>query len=182
MTVTDVRNEPTPQSETTNAADVVRPEELNDLSMAQLRRLWRDRVGKKDPPRIRSMLLRELAWHDQQTVQGGMDAQTRALLQSAVTQANNTTARPGTRPRNTSSKPSRPKLDLQPGTRLIRTWRGKQYEVIVRDKDTPGGGGGGRFEYNGQTYRGLTAITEKITGAHWSGPRFFGLNRVRSAR
>jgi hypothetical protein len=35
------------------------------------------------------------------------------------------------------------------------------------------------FEYQGQRRRSLTMIAARITGAHWSGPRFFGLkNRV----
>jgi hypothetical protein len=33
------------------------------------------------------------------------------------------------------------------------------------------------FEYEGQYYRSLTVIAERITGAHWSGPRFFGLSK-----
>jgi hypothetical protein len=32
------------------------------------------------------------------------------------------------------------------------------------------------FAYNGMTYGSLTKIARIITGAHWSGPRFFGLN------
>jgi hypothetical protein len=31
------------------------------------------------------------------------------------------------------------------------------------------------FEYAGTSYASLTKIAKKITGAHWSGPRFFGL-------
>ena len=34
-----------------------------------------------------------------------------------------------------------------------------------------------RFEYEGERYRSLTVIAERITGAHWSGPRFFGLTK-----
>ena len=33
------------------------------------------------------------------------------------------------------------------------------------------------FEYAGKTYSSLSKIAQAITGAHWSGPRFFGLNR-----
>jgi hypothetical protein len=33
------------------------------------------------------------------------------------------------------------------------------------------------FEYAGKTYSSLSKIAQTITGAHWSGPRFFGLNR-----
>jgi hypothetical protein len=31
------------------------------------------------------------------------------------------------------------------------------------------------FEYGGQPYRSLTAISRQITGMAWSGPQFFGL-------
>jgi hypothetical protein len=33
------------------------------------------------------------------------------------------------------------------------------------------------FDHEGQRYRSLTVIAERITGAHWSGPRFFGLTK-----
>jgi hypothetical protein len=32
------------------------------------------------------------------------------------------------------------------------------------------------FQWQGEHYRSLSAIARTITGAHWSGPRFFGLN------
>jgi hypothetical protein len=37
------------------------------------------------------------------------------------------------------------------------------------------------FEYEGKRYRSLTMIAGRITGAHWSGPRFFGLTRPAAA-
>jgi len=57
---------------------------------------------------------------------------------------------------------------LKTGTTLVRPWRGHTHTVLVRE---------GGFEYNGQRYRSLTVIAERITGAHWSGPRFFGVNK-----
>jgi hypothetical protein len=37
------------------------------------------------------------------------------------------------------------------------------------------------FEYAGTSYASLTKIAKKITGAHWSGPRFFGLARAEGS-
>ena len=54
------------------------------------------------------------------------------------------------------------------GTILVRQWRGHTHTVLVREDG---------FEYEGQHYRSLTVIAERITGAHWSGPRFFGLTK-----
>ena len=57
---------------------------------------------------------------------------------------------------------------LKTGTTLVRQWRGHTHTVLVH-KDG--------FEHEGQRYRSLTVIAERITGAHWSGPRFFGLTK-----
>jgi hypothetical protein len=37
--------------------------------------------------------------------------------------------------------------------------------------------GGLSNEWNGKRHRSLTVIAREITGAHWSGPRFFGLRK-----
>jgi len=40
----------------------------------------------------------------------------------------------------------------------------------------------GGFEHEGRRYSSLTGLARAITGARWSGPRFFGLRRgIRSA-
>ena len=61
-----------------------------------------------------------------------------------------------------------PGVVLKSGTTLVRQWRGHAHVVLVRDDG---------FDYEGQHYRSLTVIAERITGAHWSGPRFFGLTK-----
>ena len=38
------------------------------------------------------------------------------------------------------------------------------------------------FEYAGTSYPSLTKIAKKITGAHWSGPRFFALPAAGAER
>jgi hypothetical protein len=60
---------------------------------------------------------------------------------------------------------------LQPGQRLVREWRGRTHSVLVVE---------GGFEYQDQRYRSLSEVARQITGAHWSGPRFFGLVQVRA--
>jgi hypothetical protein len=61
-----------------------------------------------------------------------------------------------------------PAIALKSGTRLVRHWGGHTHAVLVREDG---------FEYKGQHYRSLTVIAERITDAHWSGPRFFGLTK-----
>lgn len=52
------------------------------------------------------------------------------------------------------------------GGRLLREWNGTTHVVEIT---------GGGYRWNGQTWRSLSVIAREITGAHWSGPRFFGL-------
>lgn len=60
---------------------------------------------------------------------------------------------------------------LKPGGRLLREWNGVTHVVEVTDSG---------FSWNGETWRSLSSIARAITGAHWSGPRFFGLNKGKS--
>ena len=55
---------------------------------------------------------------------------------------------------------------VRPGARLVREWNGRTYTVSVTEDG---------FDYAGTIYSSLTKVARIITGAHWSGPRFFGL-------
>lgn len=56
--------------------------------------------------------------------------------------------------------------NLGHGTQLLREWGGQTHRVTVEAE--------GRYLYDGQTWSSLSAIARAITGARWSGPRFFG--------
>ena len=56
---------------------------------------------------------------------------------------------------------------LKPGNRIVREWHGVKHEVIIRNNGV---------EYQGVIYRSLTAVAKKITGGHWNGRHFFGVN------
>ncbi len=58
---------------------------------------------------------------------------------------------------------------LKSGTRLSRQWHGETHEVLVTDAG---------FEHRGVGYRSLSEIARKVTGTRWSGPAFFGINKV----
>lgn len=69
--------------------------------------------------------------------------------------------------RKPSDKPVRSvSPSLQSGGRLLREWNGVTHVVDVTDDG---------FVWKDTTYRSLSKIAREITGAHWSGPRFFGL-------
>jgi Protein of unknown function (DUF2924) len=64
-------------------------------------------------------------------------------------------------------------LRLKPGARLVREWQSRTHTITVTEDG---------FEYAGLNYPSLTKIAKKITGTHWSGPRFFGLVRGEAPR
>ena len=66
-----------------------------------------------------------------------------------------------------------PMARIKPGTRLVREWHGTTHQVLIIEKG---------YVYRDRLYRSLTQIAHEITGARWSGPRFFGLVRRSDAR
>ncbi|MEK7414565.1 MAG: DUF2924 domain-containing protein [Planctomycetota bacterium] len=61
---------------------------------------------------------------------------------------------------------ARPTVTLRAGAQLVRTWHGRTISVSVEDDG---------FLFEGRRYSSLTSIAREVTGAAWSGPRFFGL-------
>ena len=136
-------------------------DELNQMSIAQLRKRWADLMGTHPGPgRLgRQYLMRRLAYRIQELAYGGLSPQARKQLEAV---ADGKTRKSG------ASKSAKPTLAT--GTRLLREWRGDRYEVIV---EVDG------FRYNGKVYRSLTAVARAITGQHTSGNLFFGIQRKR---
>ena len=135
---------------------------LVDRSTQELRRAWRT-LHHTGPPLglSRDLIIRGLADKLQQRAQGGP---TRAVQRRLRILA-------GEFERGTRSFD--PGGVLKTGATLVRQWRGHTHTVLV---------GEDWFEYDGRRYRSLTVIAEQITGAHWSGPRFFGVcKRARAS-
>ena len=72
--------------------------------------------------------------------------------------------------RGESPKPPAPRL--KPGGQLVRDWNGVTHRVNVTEEG---------FQYREVTYKTLTSVARAVTGAHWSGPRFFGLTALKAA-
>lgn len=126
------------------------------MSPAQLRSEWR-RVYRSSAPRLTpDLLMRGIAYRLQERALGGLPAATVSLLEKTA--------------RRLSQGEDIDQLKrqrLKPGTRLVRSWNGKTYSVLVTDEG---------FELGDRRFTSLTHIAKEITGAHWSGPRFFGIS------
>jgi hypothetical protein len=130
---------------------------LVDRSTQELRRAWRT-LHHTGPPLglSRDLIIRGLADQLQQRADGGPSRALQRRLQILA------------REFGKGARSFNPGGALKTGATLVRQWRGHTHTVLVRDDG---------FEYDGQRYRSLTVIAEQITGAHWSGPRFFGLGK-----
>lgn len=155
---------------------------IRDLDRGDLVAHW-TRVYRCPPPLgvRRELLQYAVAWELQTKRFGGLSAEGKKALKAAVTKVATKLARavrsetvaaasadgypPATHEMMAGRSPAR-RSDLQPGARLIREWNGRINVVDVVQ---------GGFLFEGKSYRSLSAIARKITDAHWSGPRFFGL-------
>lgn len=119
---------------------------------ANLVERWERAFGQAAPPHLsRQLLERSLAHRLQAKREGNLSKRAKATLHAVA-----------------NGQPSLPTRPPAPGSKLIREWNGILHVVDVLEKG---------FEYRGRYYRSLTRVAEEITGAHWPGPRFFGLRR-----
>ena len=132
---------------------------LPKLTYADLRTEWR-RLFRAHPPQkiSRDLLELAIAWKLQERALGGLSPATKRRLADLTT--------------TLESKGDLAKaraLKLKPGVRLLREWGGDTHEVLVTESG---------FVWQGRSWRSLSAIAGAITGTHWSGPRFFGLDKT----
>lgn len=172
---------------------------IGDLSRDELCQRWQKIYGQQPPKGVRrELIIKAVAWHLQAKCLGGYTAETRRLLRSAIDDAGKklrsrvrlritatdsadssqhldvraakpmdiAAAEPASGNTSRVGIPQAQRRELRPGARLLRDWNGKTHVVEVIE---------GGFVFEAQVHGSLSAIARKITGAHWSGPRFFGL-------
>lgn len=124
--------------------------ELAGMSRPQLQGKWRNLYGTEPSNSSREFLRRRLAYRVQEIVYGGLEATLKAELTA-------------------DSVPDRKTAGvLRDGTKIVRNWHDREYEVVVR---------GARYEYNGKLYRSLSGVARAITGTNWNGNEFFGIKK-----
>jgi hypothetical protein len=123
---------------------------LTTMSSAQLRDEWLRRYDGEAPSVPDRLLKQLLAHRAQERRHGGLPASVRRELHRAAGEP----------------APSKPAIEIGPGARLVREWNGQTITVEALERG---------FQWNDRRYASLSAIAREVTGAHWSGPRFFGL-------
>ena len=131
---------------------------IEAMSSKQRKAEWHRRMGTVAPPAFGSGLLARALAHELQAK--ALGALSKADLKRLANFGVSGRLNPSTGV-------------VKPGTWLSRTWHGEVYQVVVLET---------AFEYRGERFSSLSEIARRITGAHWSGPRFFGVKSPRLGR
>jgi hypothetical protein len=135
--------------------------QLPNLGLLELRIRWKTLFGHPAPKSLRRNFLAPAAAYQMQVeAYGGLSVATKRRLREIANAARNgdTNALLGT---------SR----IKPGTQMIRQWQSTTHTVTAL---------GEGFEWNGRTYKSLSAVAKAITGTNWNGFAFFGIKRAPS--
>ncbi|WP_326525545.1 DUF2924 domain-containing protein [Sphingomonas sp.] len=127
---------------------------LAGLPPGELRALWTRLTGEPHPRISPSLLRLALAWEIQARALGGLSRTGRQALAELDAGKVRSAA-------------------VQPGTRLVREWRGKAHMVAI--------GEDALIRWDERSYGSLSEVARAITGTRWSGPAFFGLKQKRAA-
>ena len=131
--------------------------EIEQYDRPALKNEWERLFGRSAPRHLsRDLLVRGVAYGIQVKTRGGLRPATVRRLRRQAKDHSNGEATETPRP-----------ASLQPGVRLMREWRGETHVVEVQTEG---------FAWRGARYTSLSAVARAITGARWSGPRFFGLH------
>ena len=135
---------------------------LPELELSELRQQWRALYKSEASPHLsRELLLGAVAYRLQELALGGLRPERQRQLRQIAQQFN-----------ETGEIRRRTHVELKSGTRLVREWQGRTYEVLVLDDG---------FSWQSTHYSSLSAVAREITGTPWSGPLFFGLKQNRPA-
>ena len=134
---------------------------LPDLSLLELRHRWKTLFGHPAPKSLRrNFLVRAVAYQMQVEAYGGLSVATKRRLREIAHAVRTGDA-------NAMLGSNR----IKPGTQMIRQWQNTTYAVTALAEG---------FEWNGRTYKSLSAAANAITGTNWNGFAFFGIKRAPS--
>ncbi|USE80164.1 DUF2924 domain-containing protein [Cupriavidus gilardii] len=137
---------------------------LPDLSIEEMRALWRELFGNDNPTPNRRFMERRIAYKLQEIEFRKVDP--------------NLLERNKRRIKSLMETGKARKLDrdirLVPGTVLTREYQGIEHRVTVAQD--------GQYEFDGRRYPSLSMIAREITGTRWSGPLFFGVKAPAKAK
>lgn len=158
--------------------------DLKQMCVAELREKYCEVFGEKPRSSHKDFLLKRIAWRMQALAYGDLSERARQRAEELANDADlrirapkkiSELALPASPERTVirSFSPTHDERLPMPGAVLSREYQGETICVTVLDKG---------FEYHGQIYRSLTAVTKAVTGSHWNGFNFFGIENKRKKK
>jgi hypothetical protein len=147
---------------------------MQRMTVAQLREKFAEVCGEATNGRNKPWLIKRIAWRMQANEYGGLSERALARARELANFADLrlTAPRAGTSTALASvASPLSPKADKRlpmPGTILTREYKGRVLQVEVLDDG---------FAFEGERFKSLTSVAKKVTGAHWNGYLFFGMQK-----
>jgi hypothetical protein len=149
--------------------------QMERMTVRELRDKFAQVCGEPTNGRNKPWLIKRIAWRMQANEYGGLSE--RALRRAAeianFADLRLTAPRQGTKAAMsaTVSAPAETQMDPRlpmAGTILTRSYKGRTLQVQVLADG---------FQFEGERFKSLTAIAKQVTGSHWNGYAFFGLNK-----
>ena len=127
---------------------------LPNMSITDLKKMWKDLHQTASPPFNRVFLEKRLAYRIQELAHSGVLEKTEKRMEQMANEEDENIRMPVEQ--------------LLSGTKLIRAWKGLEHCCTVLDDG---------FEYQGRMFKSLSAVANFITGTKWNGLVFFGLKK-----
>ena len=145
---------------TSDASVVAQLAALQKMSVVELKQRWEILFGLPAPNNSRSYLELRLSYRIQELTLGGLSRETRRMLDLLANEIDGKLGR-----KAIIADGRNPVV----GTRLLREWNGVEHTVtVLRDG----------FDWQGRSFKSLSAVARAITGTQWNGYRFFGLREA----
>jgi hypothetical protein len=157
---------------------------LERLTVGELRGRYAEVFGEATNARHKQWLVRRIIWRMQAAAEGDLSDRARqraaelandADLRVSVPRINGATTITAT-PERMRTPTLRIASDRRlpiPGSVITRQYKGRTLQVQVLDQG---------FEFEGETYKSLSAVAKAITGQHCNGYLFFRLNGQGGAK
>ena len=148
---------------------------LERMTGAELRAKHAEVFGEETRSGNKPYLVKRILWRMQANAEGGLTERARRRAEELANDAALRTTAPKVRRTGDDAPPGTPqaipfahgaRLPLAGGN-LTRQYKGREIVVHVRPRG---------FEYEGAIYRSLSGVAKAITGTHWNGYHFFGID------
>ena len=140
---------------------------IQNLTPKELRDKYLELFGEPTRSCNKSYLIKRIAWRMQANAEGDLPERARKRAAELARDSDLRLNQPRVDEHQDEPYVAAPVPGMpMPGTVLRRDYKGRIILVTVLDKG---------FEFEGESFRSLSAVAKHVTGAHWNGRLFFGL-------